>query len=202
MNQLNAYLQKVALVLQQVPQAPLNAIADALWATYERDGSIIVCGNGGSAATASHFASDLLKWTIHPGARRVRAFALTDNIPVITAFANDQHYSEIFVEQMMTFYRPGDLLFAISGSGNSPNVVQAVTWANRQGATTVGITGFDGGQLAQLATVPLHVAHHHMPQVEDIHSTMCHALAVELGERIKQTVQPVKVNGISAGAAQ
>lgn len=188
MNQLSMYLRQVSQVLQQLPQQSLTEIADALWATYERDGTIIVCGNGGSAATASHFACDLAKWTIRPGARRVRALALTDNIPVITAFSNDQSYSDVFVEQLMTHYRPGDMLFTISGSGNSPNVIQAVAWANAQGAETVGITGFDGGQLASIARTSLHVHNNHMPQVEDVHSTICHALAVEIGFRIEQSL--------------
>lgn len=188
MNQLNVYLREVAQTLHQLPQPALTAIADALWSAYERDGTIIVCGNGGSAATASHFACDLAKWTIRPGARRVRALALTDNIPVMTAFSNDQSYSDVFVEQLMTHYRPGDLLFAISGSGNSANVLNAVAWANEQGAATVGITGFDGGKLDRMARITLHVRNTYMPQVEDVHSTICHALAVEMGLRIEQTL--------------
>jgi D-sedoheptulose 7-phosphate isomerase len=188
MNQLNVYLREVAQTLHQLPQPALTAIADALWSAYERDGTIIVCGNGGSAATASHFACDLAKWTIRPGARRVRALALTDNIPVMTAFSNDQSYSDVFVEQLMTHYRPGDLLFAISGSGNSANVLNAVAWANEQGAATVGITGFDGGKLQRMARIALHVRNTQMPQVEDVHSTICHALAVEMGLRIEQSL--------------
>lgn len=187
MNQLHVYLREVAQTLEQLPQATLTAVADALWAAYERDGTIIVCGNGGSAATASHFACDLAKWTIRPGARRVRALALTDNIPVMTAFSNDQSYSDVFVEQLMTHYRPGDLLFAISGSGNSQNVLHAVEWANEQGAITIGITGFDGGTLNRIAQIALHVGNSHMPQVEDVHSAICHSLAVEMGLRIEQS---------------
>lgn len=179
------YLDLVTQSLQRLPQEPLGLIADALWQTYERDGTIIVCGNGGSAATASHFACDLAKWTIRPGARRLRALALTDNIPVMTAFSNDQGYADVFVEQLMTHYRPGDLLVAISGSGNSPNVLHAVAWANAQGATTVGLTGFDGGKLHLMARLGLHSETYHMPAVEDVHSTICHALAVELGLRIE-----------------
>jgi len=182
------YLTHVAQSLQALPQQPIERIADALWQTYERDGTIVVCGNGGSAATASHFACDLAKWTLRPGARRVRALALTDNIPLMTAFSNDQGYSDVFVEQLMTHYRPGDLLFAISGSGNSLNVLHAVAWANAQGATTVGITGFDGGQLASLARISLHIENDHMPAVEDVHSTICHALAVNIGQRIEETL--------------
>jgi D-sedoheptulose 7-phosphate isomerase len=208
MNQLSAYFHEVSQVLQQLPQHALEAIADALWATYDRDGTIIVCGNGGSAATASHFACDLAKWTIRPGARRVRAMALTDNTPVMLAFANDQGYSDIFVEQLMSHYRPGDLLFAISGSGNSANVLQAVNWANEQGAVTVGITGFDGGKLARMARISLHVNNHHMPQVEDVHSTICHALAVEIGLRIEQSALeltpvpslPLLIQAVGGGA--
>ncbi|MCS6881901.1 MAG: SIS domain-containing protein [Oscillochloridaceae bacterium] len=189
---LNRYLHLVSQSLQQLPREPLEAIADALWHTYERDGTIFICGNGGSAATASHFACDLTKWTIRPGARRVRALALTDNVPVITAFSNDQGYADVFVEQLMTHYRPGDLLFAISGSGNSPNVLEAVSWANARGAITIGLTGFDGGKLAQLAQISLHSATYHMPAVEDVHSAVCHSLAVTMGLRIEESLLEVR----------
>lgn len=185
-NPLVHYLELVSHSLQRLPQPHLEQIAEALWQTYERDGTVIVCGNGGSAATASHFACDLSKWTIRPGARRVRAMALTDNIPVMTAFSNDQGYEDVFVEQLMTHYRPGDLLFAISGSGNSPNVLHAVAWANTQNATTVGVCGFDGGKLKALAKICLHVETNHMAAVEDVHSTICHALAVNLGKQIEE----------------
>jgi len=144
---LNQYLSQVISTLQDLPQEPLKRIAEALWETYRRDGTIFVCGNGGSAATASHFACDLAKWTIHPPARRVRALALTDNVPIMTAWSNDQSYASVFVEQLISHYRPGDLVVAISGSGNSPNVLEATSWANQVGAITVGITGFDGGEL-------------------------------------------------------
>lgn len=187
MEQLDIYLNAVAGTLAALPRGPLNAIAQALWETYQRDGTIIVCGNGGSAATASHLACDLLKWTVAPGRRRVRALALTDNIPVMTAWSNDKSYESLFVEQLISHYRPGDLVFAISGSGNSPNVIQAITWANQQDAPTVGLSGFDGGKLAQLARYGLCVDNHVMPQVEDAHSAVCHALAVWLGTRLDQS---------------
>lgn len=167
-NPLAHYLELVTQSLHRLPQHALQQIADALWDTYSRDGTIIVCGNGGSAATASHFACDLAKWTIRPGMRRVRAMALTDNIPVMTAFSNDQGYEDVFLEQLMTHYRPGDLLFAISGSGNSPNVLHAVDWANGQGAPTVGITGFDGGKLNRVARIRLHVDTNHMPDRKSV----------------------------------
>lgn len=185
MSRVDSYLASLAASLAATPREALAAVEGALWATYARDGTIIVCGNGGSAATASHFACDLAKWTISPGARRLRALALTDNVPLITAWGNDTAYERVFVEQLMTLYRPGDTLVAISGSGNSPNVLRAVEWANGQGAATVGITGFGGGKLAGLAQVSLVAPSSFMPEVEDVHSAICHGLAVSLGERIR-----------------
>jgi D-sedoheptulose 7-phosphate isomerase len=193
MDHLNRYLNQVVSTLQLIPQQPLDAIAGALWEVYRRDGTIFVCGNGGSAATASHFACDLAKWTIRPPARRVRALALTDNIPIMTAWSNDQSYASVFAEQLISHYRPGDLIIAISGSGNSPNVLEAVSWANQVGAVTVGITGFDGGQLCRIAQVPLRVENYCMPQVEDAHSMICHALAVNLGAQIEESLRELTV---------
>jgi len=189
LEQLDIYLTEIARTLAAIPRPALEAVAQALWETYERDGTIFVCGNGGSAATASHLACDLAKWTICPDRRRVRALALTDNVPLMTAWSNDRSYESVFVEQLLTHYRPGDLLVAISGSGNSPNVIQAVMWANQAGAPTIGLSGFDGGKLAKLVRHSLHVENHVMPQVEDAHSAVCHALAVQLGVRIGQSAR-------------
>jgi D-sedoheptulose 7-phosphate isomerase len=185
MHRIDRYLSDVAAALAATPREPLRAIEQALWETYQRDGTIIICGNGGSAASASHFACDLAKWTICAGRRRVRAIALTDNVAVMSAWSNDTHYERVFVEQLMNLYRAGDTLVAISGSGNSPNVLHAVAWANQQGAMTIGLTGFVGGRLATLARLALVVPNHVMPQVEDVHMALCHALAVSLGELIK-----------------
>lgn len=185
MNTLTSYFSQIRQTLEQLPQASLQQVADALWAAYERDATIFVCGNGGSAATASHFACDLAKWTIKPAARRVRAIALTDNVPLITAWSNDQSYADVFVEQLKALYRDGDVIVAISGSGNSPNVVRAIEWGNAVGAVTIGLTGFNGGRLHQIAQIGLHINNHVMPQVEDIHSIICHALAVNLGQQIE-----------------
>ena len=185
MDRVHTYLTSLANAIAATPREALQEIEQALWETYERDGTIIVCGNGGSAATASHFACDLAKWTVVSGKRRLRALALTDNIPVMTAWSNDTAYERVFVEQLMSLYRPGDTLVAISGSGNSPNVLRAVEWANGQELPSVGLTGFDGGKLASLARHAVVVASHFMPEVEDVHSAICHGLAVSLGERIR-----------------
>jgi D-sedoheptulose 7-phosphate isomerase len=187
MEHLDLYLSQLTRTLAILPREPLQRIARALWETYEHDGTILICGNGGSAATASHFACDLAKWTISTERRRLRALALTDNVPLMTAWSNDLSYEELFLEQLISHYRPGDLLFAISGSGNSPNVLRAIDWANQRGAPTVGLSGFDGGSMARLVRYSLHVDNHVMPQVEDVHIAVCHALAVELGLRIEQS---------------
>jgi D-sedoheptulose 7-phosphate isomerase len=182
--ELDQYLLQVAHTLTHVFRGSLETITQALWETYERDGTILICGNGGSAANASHFACDLAKSTITEDCRRIRALALTDCGPLITAWSNDQSYADVFVQQLINLYRPGDLLFAISGSGNSPNVLRAVEWANSCGAPTIGLTGFDGGKLAQLANYNLHVENYVMPQVEDVHMAVCHGLALALQLRI------------------
>lgn len=185
MNRVNQYLESLSAVLSATPREPLQAIEQLLWETYQRDGTIIVCGNGGSAASATHFACDLAKWTITSNRPRLRALALTDNVALMTAWANDTAYERLFVEQLMTHYRPGDTLVAISGSGNSPSVLRAVEWANAQGAPTIGLVGFDGGKLAPLAKTSLVAPSHFMPEVEDVHIAICHAMAVTLGERIR-----------------
>jgi D-sedoheptulose 7-phosphate isomerase len=185
MDRVDSYLASLAQVLAATPREPLRAIEQALWETYERDGTILVCGNGGSAATSTHFACDLSKWTLSEGKRRLRALALTDNAALMTAWSNDTAYERVFLEQLMSCYRPGDTLVAISGSGNSPNVLRAVEWANAQGATTIGLVGFGGGKLAPLATHALVAPSHFMPEVEDVHSAICHGLAVALGLRVR-----------------
>lgn len=184
MQRIDTYLTSLGAALTATPREPLQAIEAALWATYERDGTILICGNGGSAATATHFACDLAKWTITPGHRRLRALALTDNVALMTAWSNDTAYERLFVEQLISCFRSGDTLVAISGSGNSPSVLRAVEWANAAGAPTVAFTGFGGGKLASLASIAHIAPSQFMPEVEDVHMALCHALAVTLGERI------------------
>ena len=199
MNDLASYVVQTCRTLEQLPLIELQQVADAIWEAYQRDATIFICGNGGSAATASHFACDLAKWTINPQTRRVRAIALTDNIPLITAWSNDQSYADVFVEQLQSLYRDGDIIIAISGSGNSANVVRAIEWGNSVGAVTIGITGYDGGKLYRIARIGLHIKNHFMPLVEDIHSVICHALAVNLGRQIAASLQPVALQAREIG---
>ncbi len=181
------YLRDVAELLQMIDQTALDRIFSCLCTTYEHDGQIFVFGNGGSASTASHFACDLNKWTICPERRRVRAAALTDHTALLTAWANDSAYEQIFAEQLATHLRPGDLVLAISGSGDSPNVLNAVRYARGRGCVTAGLIGFEGGQLRYLVDDALIVPSRSMPQIEDAHHVICHLLATRLRNELEQT---------------
>ncbi len=137
---------------------------------------IFVCGNGGSAATASHFACDIGKGASFNRPSRFRIMALTDSLTTLTAYSNDVSYDAVFVEQLRNFARPGDLVMAISGSGNSPNVVRALEYANSIGCRTLALTGRDGGQLGPLAGLNIQVPVPHMGRIEDAHMIVCHMI--------------------------
>jgi D-sedoheptulose 7-phosphate isomerase len=137
---------------------------------------IFVCGNGGSAATASHFVTDLLKGASYNRPARFRILALTDSLPTISAYANDLGYECVFVEQLKNFAQPGDLVMGLSGSGNSPNVLRAVEYGNAIGCRTLALTGRDGGKLGPLAQLHIQVPVQHMGRIEDAHMVICHML--------------------------
>jgi D-sedoheptulose 7-phosphate isomerase len=155
---------------------------------YENDKFVFVIGNGGSAANASHLAQDLAKGTrsSKEQIRRLKALSLTDNLPFITAQGNDEGYESIFEQQLRTFAKPGDYVIAISGSGNSPNIVNAIEWANEFGLTTIGVTGFDGGKLRKIAHHSVNVVLNDMCTTESIHSIIFHYVILELRERFKK----------------
>jgi D-sedoheptulose 7-phosphate isomerase len=138
---------------------------------------IFVCGNGGSASTASHFACDIVKGASFERPTRFRIMALTDQLPTLTAYANDVGYESVFVEQLKNFAEPGDLFLAISGSGNSPNVLRAMEHANIAGCKTIALTGRDGGKLGPMAQLSIQVRAPHMGRIEDAHLVICHMIA-------------------------
>jgi len=137
---------------------------------------VFVCGNGGSASTASHFVTDMVKGASYNREPRFRIMALTDSLPTITAYSNDVSYDCIFVEQLKNFAQPGDLVVGISGSGNSPNVLRAIEYANSIGCRTVALTGRDGGRLGPLANHNIQVPVPHMGRIEDAHLIVCHMI--------------------------
>lgn len=172
-------------LLQTIERIDLAKVEQAIaWfrEARDQDRQIFVCGNGGSASTASHFACDVVKGASFQRSQRFRIMALTDSLPTLTAYSNDVSYDCVFAEQLKNFARAGDLVMAISGSGNSPNVVCAVEYANSIGCRTVALTGRDGGKLGPLAQLNVHVAEPHMGRIEDAHMIVCHMIAYRFME--------------------
>jgi D-sedoheptulose 7-phosphate isomerase len=184
------FLERVGQELMRVEPAEIKRLADQMYDCYERGRFIFVCGNGGSGSNASHFCEDIGKGTLrredfdNDKKKRVRILSLTDNTPYILAWGNDEGFERVFVEQLKNLASPGDLLIAISGSGNSPNILRAVEWANQHGLTTFGCTGFSGGKLRTLAHHNLHVPLDDMGIVETIHLAAFHWVVDNLHKRI------------------
>jgi D-sedoheptulose 7-phosphate isomerase len=189
---LKSYLDRVRLEIERLDLGPIHAMADLIHQAWESGRWVYVIGNGGSGANASHLCEDLAKCPLKDfeNQKRLRIMSLTDNTPAIMAWANDTSYDRIFLEQLKTYAAPGDLLLAISGSGNSPNILKAVDWANANGMTTIGITGFSGGKLREIAHHDFHVDIHDMGVVESIHLVVFHWLIDDLYRRISGTPDP------------
>jgi len=184
------FLDRVGQELLRIDPEQVRALADAIYARYESGRMVFIIGNGGSGSNASHLCEDLGKGTLHrrdfdnDAKRRLRVLSLTDNTPYILAWGNDEGFDRVFLEQLKNLAQPGDLLVAISGSGNSPNILRAVEWANKNGLATFGCTGFGGGQLRSLAHQNLHVPLDDMGIVESVHLTAFHWVIDNLYSRI------------------
>jgi D-sedoheptulose 7-phosphate isomerase len=184
------YLQRLKAEIDRVDRAEITRLADLLFEAWQQGRFLFVLGNGGSACLASHIAEDLGKGAIRQAdlkdenKRRLKVLSLTDNVGWITALGNDVGYDQVFVQQLMNYGQKGDLLIAISGSGNSPNVLSAVDWANRHGLKTVGMTGYSGGKLRQMQQAGVHVPLDDMGMVESIHACVIHWLVDDLYARV------------------
>jgi D-sedoheptulose 7-phosphate isomerase len=162
----------------------IERVSAMLISAYERRRTVFTFGNGGSAALASHFACDLGKGTINGCRKRFQVLALTDNVPLMTAWANDSKYEDIFAEQLVNFAKPHDLAFAISGSGNSPNVLKALKVARQEGLLTIGLTGFAGGKMNELCDACIIVPSDNMQIIEDLHLCVAHSLFTSIRLKI------------------
>lgn len=186
----HAFLERASRELLRIDPKEIEALADAVYACYEKGRFIFIIGNGGSGSNASHFCEDMGKCTLRredydrDDKKRLKILSLTDNTPYILAWGNDEGFDRVFVEQLKNLASPGDLLVAISGSGNSPNILKAVDWANRHDLTTYGCTGYSGGKLKSLAQKGLHVPLDDMGLVESIHLTAFHWVVGNLHKRI------------------
>ncbi len=177
---IRTYLGDLSEALGNLPLGTLVRIIEHLETARERRQQVFLFGNGGSAATASHLANDLAKGTIAAGLPRLRVMALTDNIPLITAWANDKAYEAVFAEQLENLVVAGDVVIGISTSGNSPNILRAFELAKSRGAVTIALTGRTGGALKGLADICLMVASHNTPLIEDIHLAVGHCAVAAL----------------------
>ena len=172
----STYLSGLIDVLEHFDKGKFETIVNLMLQAYETEKRIFIMGNGGSGATASHFACDINKGCCLDVEKRFKMICLNDNIPTILAYANDLSYHHVFVEQMKNFFTPGDLVIGISGSGNSENVIRAIRYANKNGGQTIGFSGFSGGKLAEVAHVPFIAQIDDMQKVEDVHMILIHMI--------------------------
>lgn len=172
-----AYIAKSVSILQNISEEEIVSLIALLKEARDYKGQVLLCGNGGSATTATHLASELGKEASLGQPKRFRVLSLTDNISWLTSLANDLDYSQIFVEQLKNYGQAGDLLLAFSSSGNSVNVLEAVTWANENKLITIGITGANGGKLAKLSTHSIHVASNHTGHIQEGHFLIQHLIS-------------------------
>lgn len=178
------YLLGMRAVVSRLDKRQIGRIADMLHGAYAADKQVFIMGNGGSAATASHFCSDLAKTVAVNGKRGFRVIPLTDNVPLMTAWGNDVGFTDIFSGQLRNLLNPGDIVMGISGGGLSPNVVKAMELARERGARTVGLTGFTGGKLKELCEECFIVPSENYQFIEDVHMMLVHLLTSVVRERL------------------
>ncbi|MBM3786041.1 MAG: SIS domain-containing protein [Acidobacteria bacterium] len=182
MDSVSTYKQDLLSVIGAIDTWQVRQVIQIFEKARDNGNTIFVCGNGGSAASASHFVCDVLKGASFGKEKKFRILSLNDNFPTLTAYANDVGYDVIFSEQLKNFGRQGDVFLAISGSGNSPNVVKGMETANAIGCETIAFTGRDGGKLGPMARHHIHIANPHMGRIEDAHMVMCHMIAYHFME--------------------
>jgi len=180
----DGYLAELSAALQALDRAAVERIAAALFEAHCAGRTVFICGNGGSAAIATHWAADLSKLTALPGQPRLRVMSLTDSAATITAAANDFDYSEIFVDQLRTFMAPGDVVVGISTSGRSPNVLRALEYASRNGGVPLGVTGQHGDPLKAVASTTLVIASSSVQRIEDVAGVAAHLACLLTRERV------------------
>jgi D-sedoheptulose 7-phosphate isomerase len=177
---LRDYFSTVQKQLDTIPFEAVDAVVALLDTAIRNGKTVYICGNGGSAATATHFACDLAKRPVVEGQPRPRVIALTDNNALMTAISNDISYEQVFAEQLRPLVNPDDVVIGISGSGNSPNVLNAIQVGNDAGAVTVGFSGYNGGKLSGMVAHSVHIDCNVMAMVEDIHLMLEHAICERL----------------------
>jgi D-sedoheptulose 7-phosphate isomerase len=201
------YLRGVKEITEKIDRASLDHAVEMLWEAWQRGATVFTCGNGGSAGTATHLAADLFKCTIVPHQPRLRVLSLGDNVPLMSALVNDDGWENVYVRQLETLFRPGDLLIAISvhgGSGRdraglwSQNLLRAMEYAKQHGGQTMALAGFTGGAMRQIADAAVVVPYHTTPHVESFHVVIHHLLTFCVAERIRAGADRRRANAASA----
>lgn len=182
------YIADLKLTLDKMPWERVEEVVDVLDAARLAGHQVFIFGNGGSASTATHMACDLGKNTVMPGTPRLRTLSLNDNMALFSALGNDYGYENVFVEQLHNLVDAGDVVIAISASGNSANVLKAVTLATERGATTVGLCGYAGGKLAKIVNYAIVAENNCIEQVEDIHVILEHMITSAMRQRMRAAV--------------
>jgi len=191
-----SYLQGVEGILKQIEPEKLEQIIDVIFQAYLNDRQVFIMGNGGGAATAMHFTCDLNKTAIVPGKRRMRVMSLTDNASLVTAWANDTNYTNIFGEQLVNFARPGDVAISFTASGMSVNIVNGIAVAKELGCTTIAFVGFDGGTVGAIADHVLHIESNSYQHIEDVHLLLAHVITNAVQERTRDE-ETIDLPGLS-----
>lgn len=183
------YISELEGALEKIRKEDIEKIIEILAGAYSSERSVFIIGNGGSASTASHFACDLGKGTLERhydmNKKRFRVYSLTDNVALMTAYGNDLSYDDIFAQQLRNLIKNGDILIAITGSGNSKNILKAIKLANDMGAVTVGFLGFDGGKAAEIVDHKIIIASSNYGVIEDLHLVLGHMISQELKKKIE-----------------
>lgn len=197
MDTVTNYFAELEQMVRGISLIHLQAVLRVIEQAYRNGRRVFVMGNGGSAATASHFALDLAKNTIMPGAPRLKAISLTDHVPLITAWSNDTAYEHIFSEQLANLIEPGDVTIGISASGNSRNVINAIALAKRSRSYTVGLLGANGGKIKNMVDVYVLAPGKNIEQEEDAHMILAHIITRHMREVVQSYAQSLSMAGAS-----
>lgn len=197
MERVTHYFEQLQQSIDQLSKETIVRVIDLLHAARVSGRQVFIMGNGGSASTASHFVADLSKNTRHGGWRHFKVIGLTDNMAVFSAYANDEGYESVFAQQLAGLIMPDDIVIAISASGNSKNVLNGVLFAKSQNAATIGFTGFNGGQLASMVDINIHVNSNVIEHVEDIHLMLEHVIVKTLRDKAcSETITPIVLEDV------
>lgn len=192
MESVSNYITTLQQTIDQLPRETIVRVIDLLHTARLSGRQVFIMGNGGSASTATHFVCDLSKNTRHQAWPPFKAIGLSDNMAVFSAYANDEGYENVFSQQLANLVMPEDIVIAISASGNSKNILNGVLFAKSQNAVTIGLTGFNGGSLASLVDINLHVNSSVIEHVEDIHLMLEHIIVKSLREKVhSETMTPI-----------